>query len=65
MARKIAHWVSTGLIAAMSFFAGFTYLGQSAGGSGIRARGISAATEDYSGDRQTSWGYRPARTWHG
>ena len=26
MARKIAYWVSTGLIAAMSFFAGFAYL---------------------------------------
>ena len=29
MARKIAYWVSTGLIAAMSFFAGFTYLSAS------------------------------------
>ena len=26
MARKIAYWVSTGLIAAMSFFDGFAYL---------------------------------------
>jgi uncharacterized membrane protein YphA (DoxX/SURF4 family) len=26
MARKVAYWVSTGLLAAMSFLAGFTYL---------------------------------------
>ena len=26
MARKVAYWVSTGLVAAMSFFAGFAYL---------------------------------------
>jgi uncharacterized membrane protein len=26
MARKIAYWVSTGLLAALSMFAGFTYL---------------------------------------
>jgi DoxX-like family len=30
MARKIAYWVSTGLIALMSFFAGFAYLSGSA-----------------------------------
>jgi uncharacterized membrane protein YphA (DoxX/SURF4 family) len=29
MARKVAYWVSTGLLAAMSFFAGFTYLSSS------------------------------------
>ena len=26
MARKVAYWVSTGLLAALSFFAGFAYL---------------------------------------
>ena len=26
MARKVAYWVSTGLVAAMSLFAGFAYL---------------------------------------
>src|SRR5499425_1792341 len=26
MARKVAYWVSTGLVAAMSIFAGFAYL---------------------------------------
>src|SRR5438067_13433190 len=62
MARKVAYWVSTSLVAAMSLFAGFAYL---SGSPGIRPRGISSATEDYSGDRQTSWRDRAARTWHG
>src|SRR5215469_14033838 len=38
---------------------------KSAGGSRIRSRGISATTEGYSGDRQTSWRDRAARAGRG
>jgi hypothetical protein len=40
-------------------------IGQSAGNSGICARGISAATAHYSRDRQTPWRDNPRRSWLG